>query len=152
MEDNKEQKLCGRCSKPKGEGEGFCKCGTPSKYTQEIIEQSKFYRDNLPEDEAMHSIEGLSDFIGIARSTIYEWISQEDKQEFADIIESILNKQGKSLINNGITGKFSAPITKVILTKHGYREGIEQTGKDGKDLIPETITPEEKTALLGLLK
>lgn len=38
------------------------------------------------------------------------------------------------------------------LNKDKYSTRQEQTGKDGKDLIPETMTPEEKTALLGLLK
>lgn len=38
------------------------------------------------------------------------------------------------------------------LDKNKYSTRQEQTGKDGKDLIPETITPEEKEALLNLLK
>lgn len=38
------------------------------------------------------------------------------------------------------------------LDKDKYSSRQEQTGKGGKDLIPETITPEEKEALLNLLK
>ena len=38
------------------------------------------------------------------------------------------------------------------LNKDKYSTRQEQTGKDGKDLIPETMTKEEKEALLGLLK
>lgn len=38
------------------------------------------------------------------------------------------------------------------LDKNKYSTRQEQTGKDGKDLIPETITAEEKEALLNLLK
>ena len=38
------------------------------------------------------------------------------------------------------------------LNKNKYSTRQEQTGKDGKDLIPETITEEEKTKLLKLLK
>lgn len=109
--------------------------GRPTSYTKEVLEKARQYRDNpLPQDEVIHSIEGLADYINIARSTIYEWCSQDDKKEFSDIVENILEKQGKSLINNGLIGKFSAPITKVILTKHNYREGQEISGVNGEAL------------------
>lgn len=107
--------------------------GRPTSYTKEVLEKARQYRDNpLPQDEVIHSIEGLADYINIARSTIYDWCSQDDKKEFSDIVENILEKQGKSLINNGLIGKFSAPITKVILTKHNYREGQEISGVNGE--------------------
>ena len=125
--------------------------GRPTEYSQAILDLANMYLDNLPEDEKLHSIEGLADYINIARSTIYEWISQEEKKDFSDIVEKILNKQGKTLINKGIVGEFTPAITKVMLSKHGYREGIEQMGKDGKDLIPETISKEEQIELLALL-
>lgn len=38
------------------------------------------------------------------------------------------------------------------LNKDKYSTRQEQTGKGGKDLIPETLTNEEKEALLALLK
>lgn len=128
------------------------KGGRPTSYSQEILDLARMYLANLPEDEVVHSIEGLADYICINRDTIYDWASQEDKKEFSDIVEEVRHKQAKTLINKGLDNKFSSAITKVMLSKHGYREGIEQTGKDGKDLIPETITPEEKQALLNLLK
>jgi len=37
------------------------------------------------------------------------------------------------------------------LNKAKYSTRTEQTGKDGKDLIPETINEEDKKALLGLI-
>ena len=126
--------------------------GRPTSYSQEILDLTREYLNNLPEDEVVHSIEGLADYIKIARSTIYEWISQEDKKDFSDIVELILSKQGKTLVNKGLDNKFSSAITKVMLSKHGYREGIENMGKDGKDLIPETFSDKEKEALLSLLK
>lgn len=105
--------------------------GRPTSYSQAILELAIEYRDNLPKDEVIHSIEGLADYIGISRTTIYDWKSQEDKKEFSYIVEEILQKQGKSLLNNGLNGKFNQSITKVILTKHNYREGIEHTGNEG---------------------
>lgn len=97
----------------------------PTDYSQEILDKAQEYYSNLPKDENLHSIEGLSDYIGIARSTIYDWISQDDKKAFSDIVARILNKQGKTLLNKGVSGEFNSSITKVILTKHGYRDAVD---------------------------
>ncbi|MHB8484056.1 MAG: terminase small subunit [Nitrospiria bacterium] len=129
--------------------------GRPTKYGPVIIERTKEYRDikRPNDDEVVPSIEGLSVYIKIARSTIYEWIGQGDKKEFSDIVADILANQGKALINNGLSGKFAPTITKVILTKHGYREGIEQTGKDGMPLNPTAEDRKDaKDAISGLIK
>ncbi len=115
--------------------------GRPTIYNKNILKNAKDYLLNLPNDEHLHSIEGLSDYINVARSTIYDWASQDEKKEFSYIVEQILNKQGKTLINNGLIGKFNQSITKVMLTKHGYREGIEQTGKDGEKLSGVVFLP-----------
>lgn len=92
----------------------------PTDYTPQILDKAQEYLLNLPKDEKIHSIEGLADFIDISRSNIYLWASQEDKREFSDILEKVREKQGKVLINKGITGEFNSSITKVMLTKHGY--------------------------------
>jgi hypothetical protein len=113
----------------------------PTIYTEDLLVKIREYRDlEMPHgDEVIHSIEGLAIYAGIARSTIYKWKDELGKGDFSDIVEEILEKQGSSLFNNGLNGKFSPTITKVILTKHGYREGIETTGKDGKDISVELI-------------
>jgi len=118
----------------------------PTIYSEEIIAKVEEYKNlEMPyEDEVIHSIEGLAVYAGIARSTLYKWKDEKGKEEFSDIFEEILEKQGRSLFNNGLNGKFAPTITKVILTKHGYREGIETTGKDGKDLNVNIITVDER--------
>lgn len=105
--------------------------GRLTDYGPAIIEKATKYLNKLPKGEVIHSIEGLSVYLKIARSTIYEWIKHEDKVAFSDIVAEILSKQGQTLINRGLTGRFNASITKVILTKHGYREGIEHSGNEG---------------------
>ncbi len=111
----------------------------PTDYSDEIIKRAEEYLLNLPEDENLHSLEGLAEYLDISRTTIYDWASQEEKKEFSYIVEKVLNKQGKTLINKGIVGIFTPAITKVMLSKHGYREGIEQTGKDGEKLTVQLI-------------
>lgn len=135
----------------------MAKVGRPSEYCDEILDKAREYLDNLPEDEVVHSKEGLALYIGISRDTIYEWCKSRKEDgtlkypEFSYIVEQVFSKQGKTLVNKGLENKFNSSITKVMLTKHEYREGIEQTGKDGKDLIPETLTQEEKEKLLLIL-
>lgn len=124
--------------------------GRPTEYGPEVLEKAREYAE-LPFpylDEVLPSIEGLALYIGVSRSTIYAWKGQEGKEEFSDILERVSALQGKTLINKGLSGDFTSTITKVMLTKHGYREGLEQTGADGKDLIPQ----EEKKAIKEALK
>ena len=117
--------------------------GRPTDYNDEILKKARKYLDKLPADEVVHSIEGLAEAIGVTRPTIYDWESQVDKKEFSYIVEEVRQRQGKTLVNKGLTGEFNSKITAVMLSKHDYREGHEHTGKDGKDLIP---SPEDKEA------
>lgn len=112
--------------------------GRPTVYGEEILKKAQAYLDSFKdpkvlEEEVIPSVEGLSEAIDIARSTIYKWKEEEGKEKFSDIFEKILNLQAKFLISYGLSGKYAPTITKVILTKHGYREGLDQTTND-KDL------------------
>lgn len=111
----------------------------PTDYTPEILEKAREYLDNLPEDEAVHSIEGLADYIDMHRSTMYAWETEEGKEEFSDILEQVRRKQAKALVTGGLNQTFQPTITKVMLTKHGYREGIDQTTND-KDIPQPLLT------------
>lgn len=101
------------------------KGGRPSKYTPEIIELAYMYLTNLPEDEVIHSIEGLAEYLNVTRETIYNWMEDEDKQEFFDIVKKVLQKQAKTLANKGLKNEFNASITKLLLSKHGYSDKVE---------------------------
>ena len=98
--------------------------GRPSKYNATIQKKADEYISNLPDDEVIHTVEGLADYINVARSTVYKWRDEID--EFSDTLETILRKQAKTLINNGLTGEFNAPMTKMLMNvNHGYRERTE---------------------------
>jgi hypothetical protein len=81
------------------------------------------------------SIEGLCLKLGIAKDTLYAW--KEKYKEFSYDIEEVLKLQAERLINNGLNGTYNPTIAKVLLTKHGYREGQDIT-TNNKDL-PITI-------------
>lgn len=104
----------------------------PTDYSKEIIDKTKDYIVNYKEyGDAVPSVAGLSTVLNIARSTIYDWASQEDKKEFSDILEKLLSEQEKTLISKGLNGQFNSTITKLILTKHGYTDKADVTS-DGK--------------------
>lgn len=123
--------------------------GRPTDYSPEILEKTLEYCRIYQElGEVIPTIEGLSCHIKIARSTIYDWKGQEGKKEFSDIIESLMSLQGKGLINQSLLGKFNATIAKVLLTKHGYREG---TDNYNANLSDNSMTEDEKNNLKELL-
>lgn len=131
----------------------------PTKYSEEILTLTQTYIDSCGDGyevverpnvkDGIHTgteqfrkekikiptIEGLAYYIKVNKTTIYEW--RKVQPEFSNLIDEMLDLQASMLINGGIAGTYSPVISKVLLTKHGYREGIEQTGKDGKDLIPD---------------
>jgi hypothetical protein len=78
--------------------------------------KAKFY---LP------TIEGLAVHLCVARSTIYLWAKEH--AEFSDILEQILALQASMLIQNGLKGEYNAPMAKMMLTKHGYKEESDIT-------------------------
>lgn len=106
--------------------------GRPTKYNQEIIDNSNDYLENFTENgDVIPSIEGLSEHLEIARSTIYDWQKHEDKEEFSYILEQILAKQARLLMNSGLKGEFNSAIVKLALGKHGYSDKQDLTSSDG---------------------
>lgn len=126
------------------------KVGRPSEYSLEIIKKTQEYIESCEDDEIQQTIgmsakgtelfknkvvvniptiEGLAYYLKINRDTIYDW--SKKFKEFSDIIEELKAKQANALINKGLSGDYNPTIAKVLLTKHGYREGIENTGNEG---------------------
>ena len=111
-------------------------------YINEIIDVQYVEKEiSLP------SIEGFALYCGFNKDTLYEW--EKQYKEFSDDMKVLRASQANILINKGITGEYNSIIAKVLLSKHGYREGIEQTGKDGEDLIPRNGSDEAKAKILA---
>ena len=49
----------------------------------------------------------------------------EEHPEFSDILEQLLSAQASQLIQNGLVNNYNPTITKLMLTKHGYRDKAE---------------------------
>lgn len=127
----------------------------PTIYNEQILIDTREYIELCEDGEKvvkLPTIEGLAYHLKINKDTIYSWRKEKDKEEFSELIDELLAKQARELINKGLSGNYNSTIAKVLLAKHGYRDAQEVTGLDGKDLIPETMTGEEKEKLLTLLK
>ena len=124
--------------------------GRPTDYSPEILEKTIEYLE-LSEDKEeqqlsglsakrtelykthfkvnLPTIEGLAYYLKVNRDTIYEWCKVH--KEFSDIIEDLKAKQAQELISKGLSGDYNPTIAKVLLSKHGYREGFEEDHTTG---------------------
>lgn len=70
---------------------------------------------------------GLARYLGVSRDTLYEWAKVHE--EFSYIMEILGSEQEDRLINMGLSGAYNPTIAKVLLTKHGYNDTVENKGE-----------------------
>ena len=145
-----------------------CNCGRPTLYNESILKRLQTYIDEAEDEELellsavslkgtemfrrklkvhLPTVEGAALYLGIGKNTIYDW--EELYPAFSHLMGELRAKQARMLIENGLNGDYNPTIAKVLLTKHGYREGIEQTGAGGKDLIPDKQSKEKSDKALN---
>jgi len=123
------------------------KQGRPTSYSEAILTKTREYLNSCQDEEVaqekkegwvthkikakLPTIEGLALFLRVNRDTLYQWAKVHE--DFSDIMDELRQEQADRLINSGLSGDYNPTIAKVLLTKHGYREGIDQTTND-KDL------------------
>ncbi len=114
------------------------KVGRPTSYDPKMVAEAREYIANHEEHEdPVPTVAGLASFIKTTRKTIYEWIKVPENADFRDILEELLQKQERVLIRNGLLNTFNSPITKMMLTKHGYSDKIESevSGPNGGPIV-----------------
>ena len=110
--------------------------GRPPKYDDAVQASADYYMLNWKElGDSIPSRVGLCCYIGIAKSTSYEWEGKYPR--FSDTLKAIDALQEHAAINKGITGEFNSTITKLVLANHGYHEksDVSHSSPDG------TMTP-----------
>lgn len=106
--------------------------GRPTIYNREYNERAKDYVANYKSTGAVvPTIVGLSLYLEIARSTIYEW--EELYTEFSDTLAHLRAMYEHELLNNGLKGSFKPQITKLLLMNCGYHEAkeVDHKSSDG---------------------
>lgn len=99
----------------------------PTKYTPELLEAAHAYVDGMWEENGpVPSVVGLVNAIGISKSIAYDWAKHEDKKAFSDILTRVEALQEEKLIAGGLSGGFNPAFAKMMMTKHGYSDKVEQ--------------------------
>ena len=123
--------------------------GRPTEYNEEVLEATKAYINSSTDtiDETgkaikvkLPTLEGLALHLDIHKDTVQDWKQYPD---FSVLLSRLLAKQAQALINMGLQGSYNPTIAKVLLTKHGYREGTDITTND-KDLPMPLLSALEK--------
>lgn len=113
----------------------MAKTGRPTDYTPKLLEKAQTYVDGefMTEGQLVPTIEGLSLYIGKARSTLYDWATHDDKKAFSNILEQCNAKQAVMLMSGALGNEMNANIAKLMLGKQGYSERSiqELTGANG---------------------
>jgi hypothetical protein len=104
---------------------------------QSIDEYSEFHKTRGEKSDSyervlrvkLPTIEGLALFLGVDRSTIYEWEGKH--KEFSHTLDKIRAEQQQRLVDNGLSGDYNPVIAKLILSSnHGMREKSDITTND----------------------
>lgn len=122
--------------------------GRPTKFSPQMVESAAQYLADAEDVLATNkkgekyvsvcrlpTLAGLARHLRVHRTTVWDW--SKIHPELQEILEDIKTKQEEMLIHKGLAGQYNPTIAKVLLAKHGYREGIEHTGGDGGPLRAE---------------
>lgn len=98
----------------------------PTKYCDEMLAKAGEYLATWKAlGDTIPSQVGLAIHCGIALSTAVKWAGEEDKKEFSVIFRAIGDAQHRELLNGSLSNRLNSTIAKVILTKHGYCEKVQ---------------------------
>lgn len=105
--------------------------GRPTDYSEEVLEKARAILREWEVTDMLPQIAGLALRLDVSRDTLYEWAKVHP--EFSDILSKVMTSQEWTLINKSLEGEYNSSITKLLLTKHGYRDSQDVT-TDGKAL------------------
>ena len=113
------------------------KGGRPSKYTPDLIEKAEAYVDGgwADEGDLIPSVAGLAVILDVRRETLHVWANDPEKEQFSNILGKLSEKQENILLQNGLANRFNSTITKLVLSKHGYSDKVEQDVTSGGEKI-----------------
>lgn len=116
--------------------------GRPSDYDPEktIFMAEKYLDEYKDGGELIPSVAGLALYLGVSRSTVQLWATQEDKEAFSGTLEKIKARQEVMLLSGGLGGTMNPTITKLALANHGYSDKVDHASSDGSMSPKEPVT------------
>lgn len=103
--------------------------GRGLKYNQALLDRAYEYLllwDTLP-NTVIPTISALCGYLGISEMTARTWRAEQEKKEFAVIMDEVERLQKNLLMQGGLGGRYNSRITQVLLSQHGVIEKKEQT-------------------------
>lgn len=116
--------------------------GRPTKYKDEYVDQAEVYlmecEDTLTERGKLQvklpTVEGFARFLGVNKTSLYEWEKKHDI--FSNALDKIRIEQQQRLINMGLSGDYNPTIAKLVLSSnHGMSEKTETDLTSGGEKI-----------------
>jgi hypothetical protein len=100
--------------------------GRPTKYSDEIHEKALQYIDGGWREKGHNhpSLVGFARSIKVSKQTLYNW--GEKHPEFLDTLDELQAEQEFTVLDNALTGDYVAPISKLVLSNHGYSDKVQQ--------------------------
>lgn len=114
--------------------------GRPTKYSDELQALADTYIFSYKDQgDVIPSRVGLCCFLGIAKSTSFEWA--DIYPEFSATLAAIDALQENVALNRGLDGTFNATIVKLVMANHGYsdKQELSHTSPDGSMATPTRI-------------
>ena len=108
------------------------KIGRPSKYNNELQDNADQYIYKFNEQgDVVPSQAGLCCWLGISRSTLFEW--GKEYPQFSSTLDAISVLQENLALNRSLDGQFNSTIAKLLLANHGYsdKQELAHTSPDG---------------------
>lgn len=107
--------------------------GRPTKYNEDVQRAAEDYVNNFSDyGDVVPTVAALALHLDVTMKTLYNWATEKNPK-FLHIFNRLELLQHKSLVNGGLAGGFNPAVTKMMLTKHGYSDKVEQahTSPDG---------------------
>ena len=102
--------------------------GRPTKYNPELQAEADTYVYRLEElGHVVPSRVGLCCFLGIDKTTSYEW--EKIYPEFSHTLKTVETLQEHMTLNGGLSGGLNSTIVKLVLANHGYsdKQAVDHT-------------------------
>lgn len=121
--------------------------GRPSLYNEQMQAKADDYKFRYSEQsDVVPSRAGLCCWLGISRSTSYDW--EKAHVQFMHTLEAISVLQENIALNKSLTGDFNATISKLLLANHGYSDAqkVDHTtgGEPMQPSVIEIVAPKPK--------
>lgn len=122
--------------------------GRPSKYNNDLQEKAdRYIYDFNEQGDVVPSQAGLCCWLGISRSTLFEW--SKEYPMFSSTLEAISVLQENLALNRSLDGGFNSTIAKLLLANHGYsdKQELSHTSPDGSmsptriELVAPNVNP-----------